>query len=628
MPHRRSGSVIGNYRDDPNSMALNEMSDSLGPIFSPTGKKRKSMKSHIMEITSSVFDQSHGRRKTMLVYIFVVVLLGCSIFLLHGETPKRLKISSLNHITNHFKSQDVSKHPIEMLVAQHELEFQDMVKRQSKTLDQAVKEYRRRYHRRPPPGFAKWFEIAQQRNFVLIDEWDTLMESLEPYWGVHPKTLVARLQSRLTLGGCQEMSFKESGITTSLDGVATRPESWIIDTFTEMMSDMPWREMVSNVTVVVNTMDEPSVSVPNAVLKEALSAASKQKSTLDGPSAEIEEGDEEIYIHNFSKENSWEFLLSSCPAHEESSTADTDKEVLPFISDLKKARDPCLNPFLPPHHGIWLSPANLLLTKHLVPVLSNAKPEHFNDVPHPEPFYYRILNEDWDDEDKDFADREDRVYWVGTGNGGMSNHANWRQLQRQRMAILAGPDNHESVSLLKKTKTTNSGRSQWIPREGRTWSDMASYFHIKIGMTEVCSDSCEEQEAYFKPVRESPAEVFGSKYCLDIDGMGFSGRYLRLLRSNCAVMKQSIFVEWLDGWLVPWVHFIPVTLEASELPEITRFLIEEEEGQAVGEKIALQGREWSRKVLRREDMELYFVRLLMEMERILSPERNDMYYEG
>jgi len=563
----------------------------------------------------------------MLVYIFVVVLLGCSVFLLHGETPKRLKISSLHHITDHFKNQDPSKHPIEMLVAKNELGFKDMVKRQSKTLDQAVKEYRRRYHRRPPPGFAKWFEVAQQRNFVLLDEWDTLMESLEPYWGVHPKTLTARLQSRLSLGGCHEISFNETGITTSLVGVTTNPESWMFDTITAMMSNLPWQEMVSNVTIVVNYMDEPSVSVPHAALKEALSAASKQKSTIDGPSAKIEEGDEEIYIHNFSGENSWESLLRSCPANEDSSTADEGKEVLPFISDVKKARDPCRNPFLPPHHGLWLSPVNLLLTKHLVPVFSNAKPEHFNDVPHPEPFYYRILNENWDDEDKSWADREDRVYWVGTGNGGKSNHDNWRNLQRQRMAILASPENHQAVNLLKKAKNTGSGSPQWISREGSTWSDMASYFHIKIGMTEVCTDSCEEQEAYFKPQKEEPREAFSSKYCLDIDGMGFSGRYLRLLRSNCAVMKQSVFVEFLDSWLVPWVHFIPVTLEASELPEITRFLIEEPEGQAIGEKIAVQGREWSRKILRKEDMELYFMRLLMEMERILSPERNDMYYE-
>lgn len=566
----------------------------------------------------------------MLLYVFVVVLLGCSMFLLHDETPKRINISNLNHITNHFKSQDTSKHPIEMLVARNELEFQDMVKRQSKTLSQAVKEYRRRYHRRPPPGFAKWFEIAQHRNFVLIDEWDTLMASLEPYWGVHPKTLVARLQSRLSLGGCQEMSFKDNAITTSLDAItAERPERWQLDTITEMISTMPWQEMVSNVTIVVNTMDEPSVSVPHAALKEALSLASKQKSAIDGPSTEIEEGDEEIYVHNFSKENSWEFLLSSCPSNEKSSsTAGEGKEVLPFIPNIKKARDPCRNPFLPPNHGIWLSPANLLLTKHLVPVLSNAKPEHFNDIPHPEPFYYRILGENWDEVDRSWADRKDQVYWVGTGNGGVSNKANWRHLQRQRMAILANSDNHQAVSLLKKTKNTATGVSQWIPREGRTWSDMASYFHIKIGMTEVCSDSCEEQEAYFKPVRDDPAETFRSKYCLDIDGMGFSGRYLRLLRSNCAVLKQSVFVEFLDSWLVPWVHFIPVTLEATELPEITRFLIEEPEGQAIGEKIAMQGREWSRKILRREDMELYYMRLLMEMERILSPERNEMYYEG
>jgi len=41
----------------------------------------------------------------------------------------------------------------------------------------------------------------------------------------------------------------------------------------------------------------------------------------------------------------------------------------------------------------------------------------------------------------------------------------------------------------------------------------------------------------------------------------------------------------------------------------------------------MQGRQWSRKVARKEDMELYFMRSLMELERIMSPKRNDMYYE-
>lgn len=44
-----------------------------------------------------------------------------------------------------------------------------MVKKQSKTLDEAVGEYVRRYKRRPPKGFERWYEWAVERNVTLID---------------------------------------------------------------------------------------------------------------------------------------------------------------------------------------------------------------------------------------------------------------------------------------------------------------------------------------------------------------------------------------------------------------------------------------------------------------------------
>ena len=41
---------------------------------------------------------------------------------------------------------------------------------QSKTLQQAVKEYRVRYGRNPPKGFDVWFEWAQKNNVQIVDE--------------------------------------------------------------------------------------------------------------------------------------------------------------------------------------------------------------------------------------------------------------------------------------------------------------------------------------------------------------------------------------------------------------------------------------------------------------------------
>lgn len=41
-----------------------------------------------------------------------------------------------------------------------------------------------------------------------------------------------------------------------------------------------------------------------------------------------------------------------------------------------------------------------------------------------------------------------------------------------------------------------------------------------------------------------------------------------------------------------------------------------------GERIAEQGREWAQKVLRKEDMEIYFFRLLLEWGRLTDDDRD------
>lgn len=62
------------------------------------------------------------------------------------------------------------QHPIELLVKKAKVKHADMLKRQSKTLEEAIIEYRRRYSRKPPPGFDNWYKAAVDANVSIIDE--------------------------------------------------------------------------------------------------------------------------------------------------------------------------------------------------------------------------------------------------------------------------------------------------------------------------------------------------------------------------------------------------------------------------------------------------------------------------
>jgi hypothetical protein len=99
-------------------------------------------------------------------------------------------------------------------------------------------------------------------------------------------------------------------------------------------------------------------------------------------------------------------------------------------------------------------------------------------------------------------------------------------------------------------------------------------------------------DPYNDPQKDPLSASYGSKYVLDMDGTSFSGRFYRVLGSRCAALKQTIIHEWHDGRQVPWVHFVPVSMEAEELGEIMHFLIEGEAGQKIGKQIAEDGRNW------------------------------------
>ena len=61
-------------------------------------------------------------------------------------------------------------HPIEELMKDNKQRWEDLLKRQSRSLEQAVKEYKRRYGRLPPKGFDGWYKYCVDNNVKIIDD--------------------------------------------------------------------------------------------------------------------------------------------------------------------------------------------------------------------------------------------------------------------------------------------------------------------------------------------------------------------------------------------------------------------------------------------------------------------------
>jgi hypothetical protein len=92
-----------------------------------------------------------------------------------SKSPKRLL--SPKHVS-------YSEHPISKLMAEAEETFRKRLSGQSKTLEDAVIEYRRRYGREPPRGFGEWWQFAQEHDVKLVDDFDAIHEDLAPFWNM------------------------------------------------------------------------------------------------------------------------------------------------------------------------------------------------------------------------------------------------------------------------------------------------------------------------------------------------------------------------------------------------------------------------------------------------------------
>jgi len=131
--------------------------------------------------------------------------------------------------------------------------------------------------------------------------------------------------------------------------------------------------------------------------------------------------------------------------------------------------------------------------------------------------------------------------------------------------------------------------------------------------------------------RQSIGEAGKHKYVIDVDGNGWSGRFKRLMTSNSLVFKSTLYPEWFSDRVAPWVHYVPIQLDLSDLHDALFFFRGDAHGtgshEYLARKIATTGRQWSKQFWRKEDLVSYFFRLTLEYARLMSLDRDAMSYQ-
>ncbi|OQV00626.1 hypothetical protein CLAIMM_06099 [Cladophialophora immunda] len=540
-----------------------------------------------------------------------------------------IPLLSLNHPKRHHSTEPgqpaltASMHPVAAIVQDARREFSALLNAQSRTVEQATTEYTKRFGRMPPPNFEKWFELAIQHDFVLVDEFDSIMRTFEPFWGVAPSVL-----QRLVMNVHERFSdflVKYEILDGRITVTGGHTASWFAGSMSRLLPP-EWAALLPNMTLAVNIFDEPTVCAPRDTIDKALERAVSKYFDLSGLSDTTEQDiSHSPRFLDVGKQDAWEAMTLSCPVNSPARNpfcVPSVSEAGPdFIYNLTKSRNICEHCDLQQLEGFLAAPETLRLTHSLAPVWSQGKPSSFNDIVFPSP-YYLVRSSDYvEAQDPEWTDKVARLYWVGAATGGHTTESNWKQMQRQRMTLMTQDGSDTPIRLLRETES-----GVWKPYTSNM-SELSSLFSTRIvGVSSQCEHAaCEAQKQAFgvedPEVKDPASAAYAHKFVLDLDGNSFSGRFYRLLQSKSMVIKQTVFEEWHDDRLIPWVHYVPVSTGFEDLPELVRFLATTEDGDEIAARIARDSRDWAGKALRPVDLQLVWLRMLLEYGRIMDRDR-------
>lgn len=513
-------------------------------------------------------------------------------------------------------------HPIKHLMEQSAKDFEALKQRQSTSLRDAVKNYRKRYGMPPPPNFDKWYEFAVARNSLMIDEYDTIFHQIQPFWGMPPKMI--RERAREALGFKQALiriSIRDRKVIDAQDG-----DEWQRDATVGMIE--AFKQFLPDMDLAFNTHDEPRVVVPTEEMSMYVNRAKGvhypefPKNTFTGfPKEERGKVPEtkESRFNEFAHQAIWGNSKLSCPPGtpardplEETPDA-TDKFAMSpigFIKNRTASMDICLQPSLRNRFGFFQRPNAYHVSHNLFPIFSQSKVSCYNDMVYPSPWYWAGKVSYDGEKDTTWDQKKDSLYWRGSTTGGFSRNGGWRKQHRQRVVRELNALNETSL-IYTKSGPDKGGVWETTPR---VRADIGGLIDVKFSHIGQCDpDDCDQQKEFFHPTdRVEQQDAWSYKYLLDMDGNAFSGRFYAFLLSHSAVFKMALFKEWHEEWLMPWVHYIPLSLDMGEAMEVMRYFTQDGDGAKAIKAVAEDGRYWAGKVLRKEDFEVWFFRLLLE----------------
>jgi hypothetical protein len=528
------------------------------------------------------------------------------------------------------------QHPILDLMRDGDEAFRTYDEGRSKTFKETVTKYRRKYGRHPPPGFRDWYKFARDRNVYNVDDFDQIMDDLRPFWGIDPfeiRTLAGHMgeDEQSGVSGLHIRNKKIWRLTN---------QNWRVETMAKMVA--PFIKYLPDMDIAMNRLDQPRVVVPWDDMQKLLEAERASRHIAPETAAEwttdmtglLKDNDTSAVIVDpewFSKHGEQYMLIAkeACPPDSHARDANSNlssSEALykqpqgGFITNFNRSSDLCtIGPEIQGKHGFLFAPSTIIASKRLLPIFGECKVNVNSDILFPANMYY--ANDDryrYDPKyDYDWDDKNDTMIWRGVTSGGTNTAENWRNMHRQRLVLASNGTEMAGKEVLIMTEDPNN-QGSYVNFIHFQPSQFA-LDHTDVGFTEAfaCVPDCSFYDGVwtFKNMT-TLSQQFESKFVVDVDGHSFSGRWHAFLESKSLGIKSTIFREWHDSRLFAWRHFVPMDNRYDDLYSILTYFLGLGKRARLSDqpymprhdfearKLGRQGREWAKKVLRKEDVEV------------------------
>jgi hypothetical protein len=563
-------------------------------------------------------------------------------------------------------------HPISELIEGARARFVGLLGKRSLSVEQAAHRYRERRGRHPPPGFDVWFDAAKRKNAIIVEEFfDRIHHDINPFWALDP------LEVRRQAHEQPQLIRVRGGKADFITDDPNRPE-WI-QLWTKLVQEM--MPHLPDLDMVINVMDESRVLVPWETTAEHV--VKEQRSRVLFPVHEANDtftGYDELdqnpqpYDPEWKSDalRFWDYYAATCPpdspARKVRSLATQDDPIADlyprwppaymhqgFIRNASAARDPCVQPHLRGMHGTFVEPVSMATATQPFPMFGGSKLPGNGELLLPGAMYLtdRELYSGGNGHGGAWADKRGGLVWRGVASGGRNKAENWWHFQRHRLVQMlngttvarveagdagAGPSFvlHPAVApelLHASGAATLGARVAQYADVGFT--SLVCFPEQRDAATGAGLATCPYTSPHMAIADRVPmSEQYGWKYLVDVDGNSFSARWRGFLLSTSLPVKATVYTEWHDDRLEPWLHYVPVDNTFADLYAVMDYFLggasgvdDDDKGHdAEAHRIAHEGADWATKVLRHEDMMLYVWRLLLEYARVVDPARDRLGY--